>query len=306
MSRKSRSAKSSPTPRRNSDSGATSANEHDRASADGQQPRFEFVDDEYGGVTVMRDGHPQSHVDLDDPARIEFEYVQNFVMMLDSLSPKAPAPLGITHIGGAGLTLARYVEHVRPGSPQIVFEPDAQLTEAVRRELPLPRAHRIRVRPELGEKGVRALKDASADVIVIDAFAGGQVPGELLTPSCVDEYARVLKPGGVLLANLADEPGLHWVSRALTTVKHRFAHQVAIAGHEVFKGRRFGNVTLAATTSAEALDVAAIRRSAAKSIFPTGVKHGDELAKLQQAVPFTDDAPVSSPVPPQLGAWRVR
>ena len=27
----------------------------------------EFVADEHGGVTVMRDGHPQSHVDVDDP-----------------------------------------------------------------------------------------------------------------------------------------------------------------------------------------------------------------------------------------------
>jgi hypothetical protein len=33
-------------------------------------------------------------------------------------------PLAVTHVGGAGLTLARYVQHTRPGSPQIVLEPD--------------------------------------------------------------------------------------------------------------------------------------------------------------------------------------
>lgn len=267
---------------------------------------FEFVEDEHGGVTVMRDGHPQSHVDLDDPTHIEFEYVQNFVAIIDSLSPKSPAPLGVTHIGGAGLTLARYVEEVRPGSAQIILEPDVALTEAVRQHLPLPRGHRIRVRPTTGEAGLAALKDNSADIIVLDAFADGRVPGTLLTPNVINEYARVLKPGGVLLANLADEPGLQWVSRVLTTIKHRFGYQLALAGHEVFKGRRFGNVTLAAAVSDTVLDLDALRRAAARSIFPTGVKFGAEIAKLQNASPFTNEDPVSSPIPPQLGAWRVR
>ena len=254
----------------------------------------------------MRDGHPQSHVDLDDPTHIEFEYVQNFRLILNTLSPNSPAPLGITHIGGAGLTLARYVEHVRPGSPQIVLEPDSELTEAVRRELPLPRGHRIRVRPTSGEAGVAQLKDASADVLVIDAFADGRVPGTLLTPHMIEEYARVLKPSGVLLANLADEPGLAWVARALSTIRGQFSHQLALAGHEIFKGRRFGNVTAVATRDATALDIEQIRRDAAKSIFPTGVKFGPDLAKFHHATPFTNDAPTSSPIPPQLGAWRVR
>ena len=271
-----------------------------------EDTQFEFVPDELGGVTVMRDGHPRSHVDLNDPHRLEFEYVQHLGLVIDNLSPSPPTPLAVSHIGGAGLTLARYLESTRAGSPQIVLEPDGALTDAVRRELPLPRGHRIRVRPELGQDGVRKLRDASADVIVLDAFADGRVPGELVTPQCVREYARVLKADGVLLANLADEPGLRWVSRAIATFRQEFGHCVAIAGHEIFKGRRFGNVVVGASRSALALDVDTIRRAAAKSIFPTGVKSGPEIEKLAAVLPFSDAQPLHSPVPPQLGAWRVR
>src|SRR5690606_564732 len=98
---------------------------------------------------------------------------------IDVCSPPAPAPLAVTHVGGAGLTLPRWVEATRPGSPQIVLEPDAGLTELVRRELPLPRRHRIRVRAQDGLTGVRALGTDSADVVVSDAYAEGRIPAEL-------------------------------------------------------------------------------------------------------------------------------
>ncbi len=134
---------------------------------------FAFERDDSGGVTVMLDGHPQSYVQPGDPGLLAFEYVQHLALAIDVLPP---GPLAVTHVGGAGLTFARYVEHTRPGSPQIVLEPDAALTEAVRLEIPLPRRHRIRVRPVDGAHGVSALRADKADVVVVDAFAQGQVP----------------------------------------------------------------------------------------------------------------------------------
>lgn len=280
-----------------------------RTTVDDDSPpaRFTFEADVHGGVTVMRDGHPQSHVVLDDPHLVEFEYVQHFALVLDTLMPAAPAPLGITHVGGAGLTLARYVEATRPGSAQIVLEPDAELTEAVRRELPLPRNHRIRVRGVDGATGVTALKDASADVVVLDAFADGRVPAELVAPAFVGQVARVLAPGGVFLANLSDEPGLAWTSRAMATFLEALPHAVVLGAQEVLKGRRFGNLVLAAAADPAALDVEEIRRRAARAMFPTGVRAGSQLTQLcRDARPFTDATAAPSPVPPQLGAWRVR
>ncbi len=96
---------------------------------------FAFERDDSGGVTVLLDGHPQSYVHPGDPGLLAFEYVQHLAIVVDVLPAGVVA---VTHVGGAGLTLPRYVEHTRPGSPQIVLEPDVALTEAVRREIPLP------------------------------------------------------------------------------------------------------------------------------------------------------------------------
>lgn len=159
--------------------------------------RVEFRTDESGGVTVVVDGHPQSYVDPHDPGLLTFEYVQHLATCLDALDPPAPQRLTITHLGGAAMTLARYVEHTRPGSPQLVLEPDARLTERVRAHLPLPRGHRIRVRPTDGRAGMAALATDSADVVVLDAFDRGTVPPDLTTLEALAECARVLRPRGV-------------------------------------------------------------------------------------------------------------
>lgn len=254
-------------------------------------------------ATVMRDGHPQSYVDLDAPENLAFEYVQHLACVLDVLGAPAPAPLAVTHVGGAGLSLARYVERLRPGSPQIVLEPDAALTEVVRRELPLPQRHRIRVRPLDGATGVAALADGSADAVVVDAYADGRVPPELGAQAFLADCARVLRPGGVLALNLADEPGLRYVARVAAGIP--LAHRALVATHDVLKGRRFGNTVLVA--GAQPLDVDGLRRRVARSPFPTGVLAGAGLdRRFAGARAFTDADAEPSPVPPSLGSWRIR
>jgi spermidine synthase len=264
-----------------------------------EQPHFEFRTDDRGGVTVLRDGHPQSHVDLRDPELLVFEYVAQLAIGIDLL-PAGPA--GITHIGGAGLTLARYVQHTRPGSPQIVLEPDTALTEAVRRELPLPRNHRIRVRPQDGASGVAALRDDSADALVLDAYDEGRVPADLLSPTAIQHFARVLRPKGIALLNLADEPNRRHLARELATVAEAFPHAVVLALADVMKGRRFGNYVVLASTAP--FDTDEIRRRATRLAATTTVRAATTLRGTAKA--FTDDDGAPSPPPPELGAWRAR
>lgn len=256
-------------------------------------------------VTVLLDGHPQSAVDLDDPTRLDFEYVQHLALCLDALAPSGV--LRVTHVGGAGMTLPRWVEHTRPGSPQIVLEPDAVLTDSVRRELPLNRGHRIRVRPVDGASGVPALRDASADVVVVDAYARGRVPPELATTEWFTELGRVLAPGGLVLSNVADEPGLRYAGRVAAGARAALGHVACVGLHEVLKGKRFGNLVLVAST--RPLDLWTLRRATASAPLPTGVLDWPELSRRTPgARPFTaatgDVAP--SPEPPPRGSWRRR
>lgn len=255
-----------------------------------------------GGVTVMMDGSPQSHVDLADPHNLGFEYIAHFAAVIDTW----PAgPLAVTHIGGAGLTLARYVNAKRPGSPQIVLEPNVELTELVRRELPLPRAHRIRVRPVDGLTGVAQLADASADVAVLDAYAGGRVPSELGTVEFLTDASRVLGRGGMMLINLADEPGMAYVRRVYAGLVTVFGHVALIGTHDVLKGKRFGNTV--AIASSRPLDITALRRQVARSPFPTGLRDGTQLARMfAGSSAFTTADSAQSPPPPPVKGWRLR
>jgi len=256
--------------------------------------------DRPGGWLLLTDRIRQSYVDLDDPTYLDFEYVQAFADVLDALPD---GPLAVTHVGGGAATLARYVAATRPGSPQIVLEPDAALTALVRARLPFPRGSRIRVRAVEGRAGVEALKDASADVLVLDAFHGGRVPAHLTTREFLADAARVLRGDGVLLVNVADGPPVSYTRRLTATLAAVFAEVLAVADSAVLKGRRFGNVVLVAGRGA--LPTAAIHRAAARAAFPRTVHAGAKLtAFVAGAAPLTDAAPLRSPEPPDE-MWRI-
>ncbi len=265
-------------------------------------PGFELEPDDFGGVLLTLDGHAQSYVSPHDPGLLVFGYVQLLAAVLDCLPE---GRLAVTHVGGAAMTLPRYVQHTRPGSPQVVFEPNAAITDHVRRELPLPRGHRIRVRPSGGRAGLAALAPASADVVVVDAYAGGQVPAELTTSEWFGEVARVLGPRGVVAMNTADEPDHRHVARVHESMRTHLPHTAVIAEADIWKHRRFGNVVLVG--SAAPLPGPALTRAVAASTFPSTVRlGGDARRRLGQAKPFTDADAEPSPPPAPGGDWRVR
>ncbi len=263
------------------------------------RPQVLFLPDDRGGVTVEIDGYPQSHVDLDDPGLLVYDYVQHLALAIDGLPP---GPLAVTHVGGGGLTLPRYVHHTRPGSPQIVLEPDPSLTELVRRELPLPRGHRIRVRPVDGASGVVQLADASADVLVLDAYAVGRVPAELVGSAFLAQARRVVRPGGLILLNLADEPGLQYVARVAATLAGEVAEIALVATVEMFKGRRYSNVVVIGSDAP--LTRLDLPRRVARCALPASVRMPAEVARLSRtARPFGPEG-LSTPPPPAPGSWR--
>jgi spermidine synthase len=86
-----------------------------RAGPDGE-PAIELVPDpdRPRAWTLVVDGTPQSHVDLDDPRHLEFEYMRRLGHLIDLAAPPA-RPLRVLHLGAGALTLARYVAATRPG-----------------------------------------------------------------------------------------------------------------------------------------------------------------------------------------------
>jgi SAM-dependent methyltransferase len=256
--------------------------------------------DRPGGYLLLMDRIRQSYVDLDDPTYLDFEYVQAFADVVDALPG---GRLAVTHIGGGACTLARYVAATRPGSPQIVLEPDAEMTALVRARLPFARGTRVRIRPVDGRGGLRDLADASADVVVLDAFLGGRVPAELTTAEFFADVARVLRPAGALLVNVADGPPGLFARRLTAAVSTAFGSVLLTGDSAVIKLRRFGNLVLAASPTE--LPVDAIRSAGARAMFPRTVLDSSQLRRfLGSAAPLTDAAPMRSPEPPDE-LWRV-
>ena len=144
------------------------------------------------GWVLFLDGAQQSHVDLVDPKNLAFEYVRRVGHVIDLLPP---GPLRVVHLGGGAMTLARYVSATRPGSRNLIVECDGPLVELVREVLPWPREYRIRVRTADARAALEELPDESADLLVLDVFAGARTPGRLTSLEAFGQIRRVLGKG---------------------------------------------------------------------------------------------------------------
>ncbi|GAA4079427.1 fused MFS/spermidine synthase [Streptomyces shaanxiensis] len=246
--------------------------------------------------TLLIDGAPQSHVDLDDPAYLSFEYQRRLGHVIDLAAPPGK-PVHAVHLGGGALTLARYVAATRPRSTQQVVERDAPLVQLVRRELPLDPNARIRVRSADARDGLAKVPDAWADLVIADVFSGARTPAHLTSTEFLDDVRRALRPGGVYAANLADGPPLSHLRGQIATVGARFGELALVADPAVLRGKRFGNAVLVASDGP--LPVAELTRRAAADPHPGRVEHGKALTDFTGgAVPVTDLAAVASPAPP--------
>lgn len=252
--------------------------------------------DRPASFTLLLDGTPQSHVDLADPVHLEFEYVRRMAAMVDLAAPPGE-PLRVLHLGGGALTLPRYVAATRPGSAQRVVEVDGPLVDLVREELPLPRDARIRIRVGDARAVVEAGHPGGYDLVVADVFAGSRTPAHLTSVEFVTAVARVLRPAGWFVLNIADGPPLPFARAQVATVCAVLPQACLVGDAGVLRGRRFGNLVLIAGRTAP--PVSALSRRAAGDWFPGRVHDGPELARFTGgARPVTDAVATPSPAPP--------
>lgn len=248
------------------------------------------------GFELIVDDTPQSHVDLDDPTHLHFEYVVRMGAVIDQLPP---GPLTAVHLGAGALTLPRYVEATRPGSRQQVIELEAPLAALVREHLPLPRGAAIRVRIGDARAGVQKLPPAltgTCDLVISDVYSGAQTPAHLTSIEFYRELRALLKPAGVLLVNVADGPGLAFARRQAATIAEVLPEVGVLADTQVLKGRRFGNLVIAA--SASPLPTDWLPRMLAAGPHPAKIAQGAEvLSFIQGARVVTDSDATASPRP---------
>jgi spermidine synthase len=254
--------------------------------------------------TLLVGSTPQSYVDLDDPLYLDFEYVRRLGHLLDVCAPDTE-PLRVLHLGGGALSLARYVAATRPGSSQLAVDCDSDVIDLVRERLPLSqpsrrwggRPGRIRVRIGDARTVVEELRPGSFDVVVADVFAGARTPAHLTSVEFAAAAGRVLAPGGLFAVNIGDGPPLEHTRARAASVRAVFGAACLMGDAAVLRGRRFGNLVLAA--SDDELPVADLARRVAADPFPGRVVAGADLDRFVSGARVIADGQAQlSPAPP--------
>ncbi len=233
--------------------------------------------DDPGLWTLVVNGVPSSSLRPDDPARLDFEYLQQISDVLDAVTP-APAPLRVLHLGGAGCALPWALDTTRPGSQQVVLEVDAALSALVRQWFDLPRSPRLRIQAADARDGLAARREDSADAVVRDVFDGDTTPHRLCTVEMAQAVRRVLAPGGLYLANVADRPPLGTLRSEVATAAEVFPHVALVAETAMLRGRRYANAVLVASDVPVPHD--AVQRRVQRSGLSLRVLHGRKLDDL--------------------------
>ena len=251
-----------------------------------------------GAYLVRKDGADQSWIDPGNPGRLEFDYMVRIGWLIDGWAAArglpAEARLRVVHIGGAGMSLARWLAVTRPTSAQIVLEPDAALTDAVRAVAPLTPHSGVKVRAVEGRAGLGDMADGYAEVVILDAYDAGQVPSHLVSTEFFEDVRRVLASDGLLAVNLVDAHPHRWGRRVVAGLRAIFWDVCLVAETAAFKGHRVTNLVVAASQSPLPLE-AWVRRAAGAPL-PCRLLAGDDLSHwLGGARPFTDADAEPSP-----------
>jgi hypothetical protein len=246
-------------------------------------------------VTLLLGSTESSHLDLDDPGYLEFEYMQQMAVVLDAARPAGA--VRALHLGGAGCTFPRALDARRPGSRQLAVELDEVLATLVRQWFDLPRSPRLRIRTGDARAVTATQRPASWEVVVRDVFDHAEVPRHVRTLEAAAEIHRVLVPGGLYLVNLTDHPPLYRARAEVATLQQVFAHVLLVADPAILRGRRYGNVVLAA--SDEPFPATEIERGLRRLPLPVRLLHGAELDSFRGTVaPVRDEEPApEGPVP---------
>jgi hypothetical protein len=229
------------------------------------------------GWVLMLEGVAQSYVDLDDPAHLEFEYVRRVANVIDTLG-RPKSALKTLHLGGGGMTIPRYIAETRTGSAQTVIERDPGLALLVHRRLPLRPDSGIEVQITDGRSAVENEADDAYDLIVADAYEGAAMPKDMTTVEYVRQVARVLRPDGTYIVNVTDVPILAFTRIQVAALRDTFAEVCIVAETGMLRGRKFGNVVLAATARAGGLRTREMSKARPGEPAPAKVVHGDALA----------------------------
>lgn len=162
---------------------------------------------EAGAVTLQFDGYAavQSRMSLLNPHALDLEYTR--MMMGFLLFNSAPERIAMIGLGGG--SLAKFCHRYLPAARIDVAEIDAGVI-ALRDEFQVPAdSERFNVVLCDGADFVQQAAADTVDILLVDGYDPHGLPARLSSQAFYDDCHRMLRPGGIMVANLHLE-ALHY------------------------------------------------------------------------------------------------
>jgi spermidine synthase len=237
------------------------------------------------GWWLLVGGSEQSFVDIDDPSHLEFEYVQMMGDVIETAFPN-DLPLIALHLGGGLCTVPRWLADRYPGSRQRVVESDEEVARIAKSLGPMPR---IDLAIADAREALERTKAASVDLLVSDVYVGPETVMSLYPQPALEAGRTVLRARGLYMCNLSDAAPFALAKTVAGMLRGLYAQVALLAEPAVLRGRRSGNIVLAATDGD--LDLEALGRRAASGALRVRLLVEDALdAFIGEVAPAPDEA----------------
>jgi spermidine synthase len=154
--------------------------------------------------SLVLDHLVHSYTDLKDPLYIEYEYIRIYEEMVRWQAKKRGSFKSL-FLGGGGYTFPRFIGAKYPKAETHVVEIDPEITRVAEKHLGISGNTKIRSFNGDGRWFVMNCKEkGSYDFIFGDAFNDLSIPYHLTTKEFAMQMKSLLKPDGVLMANVID------------------------------------------------------------------------------------------------------
>jgi predicted membrane-bound spermidine synthase len=244
---------------------------------------------------VVLDNLIHSYVDLEDPLHLQYGYERTYADLIAWKAEKNPRFRALI-IGGGGYTFPRFLEARYPEAQIDVLEIDPHLTQLAYEHLGLSAKTRIRTFNGDARWTLMNFKEKGVyDFIFGDAFNDLSIPYHLTTREFSSLLRSLLKPEGLLIANVIDhfKTGLFMPSYVRTLEEVFGRGKIALVSDSSFEDMGISTMIVAASPGSHAWkDAEKLNPGNCYVIDPGEV---DQKLKNRFAVILTDDyAPVDN------------
>ena len=185
---------------------------------------------------LVIDGSLHSSVNEKDPSDLYFYYANKLGKIVETLFPER-TQLSTLHLGAGALSMARYIEATRPGSPQVAVEIEEDLVEFVESVVSVPSRENLEVLIGDGREVVESNLDlflGRFNLVIVEIFLERTTPAHVTSLEFYELLKKTLTTDGVVVVNVIDSSDFEFAASQFVTIKSAFGGAKVVIDKEDF------------------------------------------------------------------------